>query len=133
MTPPSPSRRIAIGGGVAALCTAITQSPAAAQPGPAMYGLIGKITARPGQREALSAILAGSAEMPGCIHYLVAHDATLADVIWVTEVWSSKAAHAASLGLRSVKAAIARGRPLIAGMELVAELAPLASAGDPPA
>ena len=36
-------------------------------------------------------------------------------ICWITEVWDSEASHAASLSLPSVKAAIARGRPLIAG------------------
>lgn len=35
--------------------------------------------------------------------------------MWVTEVWVSEEAHSASLGLPSVRDAITRGRPLIAG------------------
>ena len=37
------------------------------------------------------------------------------DALWITEVWDSQASHAASLSLPAVRAAIARGRPLIAG------------------
>lgn len=81
-----------------------------------MYGLIGKMMAVPGQRDALLAILLeGSGEMPGCLSYVVAADPADADAIWVTEVWESEASHAASLSLPSVQQAIARGRPLIAG------------------
>ena len=80
-----------------------------------MYGLIGKITCTPGQRDALIEILlAGTAGMPGCRSYVVARDVAEADVLWVTEVWDSRASHAASLALPAVQAAIARGRPLIA-------------------
>ncbi|HEY2067477.1 MAG TPA: putative quinol monooxygenase [Gemmatimonadaceae bacterium] len=81
-----------------------------------MYGLIGKMTAVPGQRDALVAILIdGVANMPGCLSYIIATDPADADAIWITEVWDSQASHQASLGLPSVKNAIAKGRPLIAG------------------
>jgi quinol monooxygenase YgiN len=80
-----------------------------------MYGLIGKMTAKPGQRDALAAaILAGSSAMPGCRSYVVAQDAADPDAIWITEVWDDAAAHAASLQLAAVRAAIARAMPLIA-------------------
>lgn len=81
-----------------------------------LYGLIGKIVAAPGQREALMAILLeGLSNMPGCLSYIVARDSRDSDALWVTEVWDRQASHAASLNLPSVKAAIAKGRPLIAG------------------
>jgi quinol monooxygenase YgiN len=81
-----------------------------------MHGLIGKMTAVPGQRDALIAILlAGVGEMPGCLSYVVAKDPTDADAIWITEVWDSQASHDALLSLPSVQGTIARGRPLIAG------------------
>jgi quinol monooxygenase YgiN len=81
-----------------------------------MYGLIGKMTAVAGQRDALIAILLeGVAGMPGCLSYVVAKDPADANAIWITEVWDSQDSHKASLSLPSVKQAIARGRPLIAG------------------
>jgi len=81
-----------------------------------MYGLIGKMTASPGKRDELIAILlAGVASMPGCLSYIVAEDPSEADALWITEAWDSQASHEASLSLPSVKAAIAKGRPLIAG------------------
>jgi quinol monooxygenase YgiN len=80
-----------------------------------MYGLIGKMSAVPGQRDALIAILlAGVAEMPGCLSYIVAQDLSDADTIWITEVWDSEESHHASLSLPAVQQAIAQGRPLIA-------------------
>ena len=82
---------------------------------PAPYGLIGRMVARPGQAAALAAVLSeGTGSMPGCVAYLVSRDATDADSLWITEVWRSKADHDASLSLPQVKAAIAKGRPLIA-------------------
>jgi quinol monooxygenase YgiN len=81
-----------------------------------MYGLIGKMTAVSGQREALITILLkGVAGMPGCLSYIIARDTAGADAIWVTEVWDSEASHQASLNLPAVQEAITRGRPLIAG------------------
>lgn len=79
-----------------------------------MYGLIGKITPKDGQRdELIKILLEGSAEMPGCLSYIVSKDAKENDVIWVTEVWDSKESHKASLDLPSVQEAMSKGRPLI--------------------
>lgn len=95
---------------------------AQAQGSAPMYGLIGKMTAKPGQRDALIAILLdGVAGMPGCLSYIVAQDPKDPDAIWITEVWDSAASHQASLSLPSVQAAIAKGRPLIAGMDMGAQ------------
>jgi quinol monooxygenase YgiN len=81
-----------------------------------MYGLIGKMTTAPGQRDALIAILTeGVTDMPGCLSYVVAKDPADDDAVWITEVWDSEASHLASLSLPAVKAAIARGRPMITG------------------
>jgi len=80
-----------------------------------MFGLIGKMIAVPGQRDALITILLeGTGDMPGCISYVIAKDTKNADTIWVTEVWDSEQSHRASLALPAVKQAIARGKPLIA-------------------
>lgn len=95
-----------------------------------MYGLIGKITAVEGQRDALAAILLeGTQTMPGCLSYVVATDPAEADALWITEVWESQASHQASLGLPAVKAAIAKGRPLIAGFSNRVETAPIGGVG----
>jgi len=98
-----------------------------------MYGLIGKITAAPGQRDALASILLESTQdMPGCLSYIIATDPADADAIWVTEVWDSAASHKASLGLPAVQAAIAKGKPLIASFGNRVETAPLGGYGLPP-
>ena len=83
-----------------------------------MYGLIGRMKVVPGQRDALiDILLEGVSGMPGCLSYVVAIDPADADAIWITEVWDSEASHAASLALPSVKEAIAKGRPMIAGFD----------------
>ena len=95
-----------------------------------MYGLIGKIHAVPGGRDELAAILVdGVGGMPGCRSYVVAHDPTDADALWVTEVWTDADAHRASLALPSVQDAIARGRPLIAGFGERIETRPVGGHG----
>ena len=95
-----------------------------------MYGLIGKMTAVPGRRDALAAILLdGTESMPGCLSYVVANDTSDADSLWITEVWDSAESHRASLALPSVQAAIAQGRPLIAGFGNRVETQPLGGCG----
>jgi quinol monooxygenase YgiN len=95
-----------------------------------MYGLIGKMTAVPGQRDALAAILLeGTDAMPGCLSYVVAKDPADADALWITEVWENQASHQASLTLPTVQAAIKKGRPLIAGFSNRVETTPIGGQG----
>ena len=83
------------------------------------YGLVGKFTAQPGRRDELVAILLQAAEALGsnedCLHYLV-NTTEETDAIWVTEVWTDKAAHDASLEPAEVRALITQAMPLIASM-----------------
>ena len=95
-----------------------------------MYGLIGKMMAAPGRRDELAAILLeGLQAMPGLRSYIVANDPADPDALWVTEVWQDKESHANSLSLPSVQAAIAHGRPLIAGFAERFETEPLGGHG----
>lgn len=95
-----------------------------------MYGLIGKMNATPGQRDALIAILLeGLRGMPGCLSYIVARDPTDSDAIWITEAWDSKESHSASLSLSSVQHAISVGKPLIAGFGERFETVPVGGEG----
>jgi quinol monooxygenase YgiN len=101
---------------VAAIAAAAYASLGSIAQGADMYGLIGKMTAVAGKRDDLIAILLESVtNMPGCLSYVVAKDTTDANAIWISEVWTNKDMHDASLFLPSVKDAIAKGRPLIAG------------------
>ena len=97
------------------------------------YGLIGQLLAKPGQRAALAAILAeGTGAMPGNIAYLIGEDSANPDAIWIVELWETKEAHTASLALPAVQAAIAKGRPLIAGFGTRVEFKPVASHDEAP-
>lgn len=95
-----------------------------------MYGLIGKMIAQPGQRDALiRAMLAGTTAMPGCLSYIVARDPGDENAIWITEVWDSAENHRASLQLPAVQATIQQARPLIAGFGERFETAPVGGVG----
>lgn len=95
-----------------------------------MYGIIGKIRALSGQRDDLiETLLNGLTNMPGCLSYVVAKDPEDADGIWVTEAWDSKESHQASLSLPSVQQAIARGKPMIAGIDERVEIEPVGGYG----
>ncbi len=99
-----------------------------------MYGLIGKMTAHPGQRESLTNALLKSAndlrDMEGCYLYVISNATDDADTIWITEAWRSKEDHDASLQREDVRAVITAARPLIAAMEGF-EIAPLGGVGIP--
>ncbi|QSX39715.1 putative quinol monooxygenase [Shewanella cyperi] len=98
--------------------------------GEQMYGLIGQLVAAPGKRDELASILInGIAGMPGCLSYIVSNDLQDDNALWVTEVWQSKSQHGASLSLDSVRQAIAKGRPLIAGFGQRVETLPLGGQG----
>ncbi len=115
-----PDRRLA---GMAALAGA--PAFAAMSAAGAGYGLIGQMKARPGKRDELMAILGeGIDAMPGNIAYLIGADLKDPDSIWITEYWTDKAAHEASLKLPAVQESIRKGRPLIAGFGMSVELKP---------
>jgi quinol monooxygenase YgiN len=95
-----------------------------------MYGLIGKINTVPGQRDAFAAtLLDGTTAMPGCLSYVIAEDPADENGLWITEVWDSQASHKASLSLPAVQAAIAKGRPMIAGFSNRVETVPIGGQG----
>ena len=95
-----------------------------------MYGLIGKIVAVAGARDALiEVLLGGTTAMPGCRSYVVARDPSDPNAIWVTEVWDDEASHKASLSLPEVQAAIRAGKPLIQGFENYVPTEPVGGVG----
>ncbi|AZS21470.1 MULTISPECIES: putative quinol monooxygenase [unclassified Caulobacter] len=121
-------RRDVLAGGAAAIaCPTVSKAAEGKAP---MYGLIGQMLAVPGKRDDLLAILRdGTAEMPGCLSYVLATDPTNPDAIWITEVWTDMQAHSASLKLPAVQAAIAKARPIIAGFPQRFETTPVGGHG----
>jgi quinol monooxygenase YgiN len=91
----------------------------------------GCFKAQPGQGDALAAILLEAAEAlrgnDACVLYVVSRED--ADTVWVTEAWTDREAHAASLDAPEAKDQIARAMPLIAGIENRVEFEPLGGKG----
>ncbi len=82
------------------------------------YGYIGSMRVKPGQRDAVIAILlsgAGGLRAAGCQVYAVGSDPADDDLIWVSEVWDSAEDHDASLRLPETRAAIAGAMPMLTG------------------
>ena len=128
-SPDGVARRTVLASGVA-FAVATSAPTVHAQEEKPMYGLIGQMKAVPGKRDNLIAILAeGTGAMPGCLNYIIAQDATDADALWITEVWTDKDHHAASLKLPSVQAAITKARPIIAGFGQRFETVPVGGVG----
>jgi quinol monooxygenase YgiN len=96
-------------------------------------GLYVKFKTQPGQRDALVQLLLESARqmdsLPGCELYLVNTSPTEADVVWVTEVWSSMAEHEASLTLPGAAEGIKRALPLLAGPPEHIDVVPIGGKG----
>jgi quinol monooxygenase YgiN len=84
------------------------------------YGRCGNLVAVPGRRDDLVALLRRASDelstAEGCRMYLVGLAADDPDGIWVTEVWDDRESHQASLRMDGVRALIAEGMALIAGM-----------------
>ncbi|KPV59356.1 antibiotic biosynthesis monooxygenase [Paenibacillus sp. A3] len=81
------------------------------------YAMFGKLTAHPGKREELAKMMLEADtlnEMEGCIYYILHEAEEDPDVLWITELWESQEAHAASLKNEKVRELIGRCRHLIA-------------------
>lgn len=82
------------------------------------FAMFGKLTAVPGKRQELAAMMLSSGDtlsgMEGCIYYIIHEAEEEPDVLWITELWESREAHAASLQNEQVRELIGRCRHLIA-------------------
>ncbi len=91
----------------------------------------GRFKAQPGRGDELAEILLEAAEAlhanDACLLYVISRED--ADTLWVTEAWTDREAHAASLDDPAAKDQIARAMPLIAGIDSRAELTPLGGKG----
>jgi quinol monooxygenase YgiN len=100
---------------------------------PELFGLHGRIVATPGDGDALAALLLEAAEqlddMNGCRLYVISRASKDRDSVWITEVWTDRAAHDASLMDPRVRDVIQRARPLIASMSDSMELIPVGGKG----
>lgn len=82
------------------------------------FATYGRLGAKPGQRDALAAILTRRStelEAVGCLVYEVGVKPGDADGVHVIELWESPEAHKASLELESVRASIGEAMSLLDG------------------
>lgn len=82
------------------------------------YANVGTLGSVPGQRDRLVEILtrrSSDLEQAGCLLYEVGVNDEQPDTVFVAELWTSAAAHQASLELDSVQQAIHEARPLLSG------------------
>jgi quinol monooxygenase YgiN len=83
----------------------------------------GKLTAKPGKGHELAQILLEAAADleadPGCELYIVNREAASPDVVWVTELWRSKADLDASIERIRGSDQVQRTMQLVAGAEMV--------------
>jgi quinol monooxygenase YgiN len=92
-----------------------------------------RFSARPGRGDELAAILLEAADgvraLGACLLYMVSRSPDDGDAVWVTEAWTDRAAHDASLQDPGARELIGRAMPLLAGAPEATELAPLGGKG----
>lgn len=83
------------------------------------YGLHGKLTAKEGQADTLKDLLLEASKLvssaKGCQLYFLSKDPTIANTIWITEMWDTKEDHDNSLKVAGVRELISQAIPLLAG------------------
>jgi quinol monooxygenase YgiN len=99
-----------------------------------LFGLHGRLLAQPGKGDELEAILLEAASAleadEDCFLYVVSRQADNPEAVWVTEAWTSRDAHQASLEDEATRAMIQRVMPLIAELpERGIELRPVGGKG----
>lgn len=102
---------------------------------PHSFGMHGRLVAQPGKGDQLAGMLLEAAKgleaNADCLLYVVSRSAGDPDSVWVTEAWTDRAAHAASLEDPDARALIDRARPLIAAFADRAEFVPEGGKGLP--
>jgi quinol monooxygenase YgiN len=84
------------------------------------YSLLNKMTAKPGKRDEIIAILLESGKSfndnSSCVLYLVYKDVKDPDTIWVEDVWTNQSDHSAALNALEMQPYIMKCIPLLEGM-----------------
>lgn len=97
------------------------------------YGLIGKLSSAPENREALVNLLTQAADLmrkiASCHSYIVTKDADDPGAVWVIELWDSKEAHDDSLTAPEVRQLIGQAMPLLKGNPEGITLIPVSGKG----
>jgi quinol monooxygenase YgiN len=97
------------------------------------YGMHVRFTTTPGQGDALEALLLEAGEGArvddACLLYVISRSPTEPDTVWVTEAWTGREAHDASLQDDATRALIERAMPLLADRPDAQELRPVGGKG----
>lgn len=97
------------------------------------FGMLVRFTAQPGQGDALAAMLLEAADgvrsLGACQLYIVSRVPADDETVWVTEAWTDREAHDASLKDEQAQALIKRAMPLLAGPPETIELRPAGGKG----
>jgi quinol monooxygenase YgiN len=97
------------------------------------FGMHVRFTARPGQGDALAAMLLeaadGAGSLDACQLYIVSRVPADDETVWVTEAWTDRESHDASLQDEQAQALIKRAMPLLAGPPEAIELRPAGGKG----
>jgi quinol monooxygenase YgiN len=84
------------------------------------HALLNKLTAKPGQRRRVVEILLESGKLfdenPACLLYLVSESSDDPNLVWVIDLWTSKAAHAEALRAPALRPFVEQATPLLEGM-----------------
>ncbi len=99
----------------------------------ANFGMVGKLTSAPENRDKLVDILTRGIDLmntlDGCHLYVVSTDVNDAGTVWVMELWDSKEAHDESLTLPGVRELISQAMPLLVENPDGASLIPVVGKG----
>ena len=83
------------------------------------YALLNRLTTKPGQRERVVELLLESGRLfddnPSCHLYLVSESADEPDIVWVVDLWTSEAEHAAALKAPELRPFVEATVPLLEG------------------
>jgi quinol monooxygenase YgiN len=97
------------------------------------YGMHVRFTAQPGRGDELERLLLEAADgvrlLDECRLYLVSRSPDEPDAVWVTEAWTSREAHDASLTDPAARALIVQAMPLLSGAPLATTLRPVGGKG----
>jgi len=98
------------------------------------YGLLNKLTAKPGKRDEVVGILLESGKLlddPACLMYMVTEAADDPNAIYVVDLWTSKQRHEKALKTPELRPFVEKAMPLLEGMPEQTEIKPAGGIGIP--
>ncbi|MFN2525813.1 MAG: putative quinol monooxygenase [Actinomycetota bacterium] len=93
------------------------------------YGLLNKLTAKPGQRQRVVEILLESGKLfddnAACILYLVCESTDDPNLVWVVDLWTSHEEHAEALKVPALRPFVEQAMQFLEGMPEQIEIRPM--------